>query len=151
MSSSTATAAPKKSVKPTTASQMFVNLPVKNLQASIAFFTELGFSFNPDFTDENATCMIIGPNLYSMLLNHSYFAGFAPRAIADGSKVCEVIVALQLDSREQVDDVVKRAVAAGGATYNEPKDHGFMYQHGFTDLDGHVWEVFVMNGMPPKA
>ncbi|WP_367875051.1 VOC family protein [Luteolibacter sp. Populi] len=135
----------------TSASQIFVNLPVKNLDASIAFFTALGFSFNPQFTDENATCMILGPNLYSMLLTHPYFAGFAPREIADSSKVCEVLVALQLESREKVDEIVSKAVAAGGATYNEPKDHGFMYQHGFTDLDGHVWEVFFMSAMPPSA
>lgn len=135
----------------TAASQIFVNLPVKDLDASMAFFKALGFSFNPDFTNASGACLILGPNLYSMLLTHAFFNGFAPRPLADSSKVCEVLVALQLDSREKVDDVVKRAVAAGGATYNEPTDHGFMYQHGFTDLDGHVWEVFMMNAKPPAA
>ncbi|MCW1914496.1 glyoxalase/bleomycin resistance/extradiol dioxygenase family protein [Luteolibacter sp. GHJ8] len=145
MSSSATDTAPA-----TTVSQIFVNLPVKNLDASMAFFKALGFSFNPDFTDSNAACLILGPNLYSMLLTHPYFNGFAPRPAEESAKHCEVLVALSLESREKVDDVVSRAVAAGGATYSEPKDHGFMYQHGFTDLDGHVWEVFVMSGMPPK-
>ena len=148
---STATEATPATVPPTTASQMFVNLPVKDLQASIAFFASLGFSFNPDFTDENAACMIIGPNLYAMLLNHESFRRFAPRDIADTSKVCEALFALHLESREKVDDIVRRAIAAGGATHDEPTDHGFMYDHGFTDLDGHGWGVFCMSGTPPKA
>lgn len=135
----------------TAASQIFVNLPVKDLDASMAFFKALGFAFNPDFTDSNAACLILGPNLYSMLLTHPFFSGFAPREIADTSRTCEVLVALQLESREKVDDIVRRAVTAGGAIYSEPKDHGFMYQHGFTDLDGHVWEVFVMDATPPQA
>jgi len=137
-------------VPATTVSQIFVNLHVKDLPASMSFFKALGFSFNPDFTDENAACMVMGPNLYSMLLTLPFFNGFAPKPASDTTKGCEVLVALQLESREKVDDIVRRAVAAGGATYNDPKDHGFMYQHGFTDLDGHVWEVFVMNGMPPQ-
>lgn len=147
---STATETTPSTVPATTISQIFVNLPVRDLEASMTFFKALGFSFNPDFTDANAACMILGPNLYSMLLTYPYFNGFAPRPVAEKSKNCEVLVALALESREKVDDLVRRAVAAGGATYNDPKDHGFMYQHGFTDLDGHVWEVFVMDAMPPK-
>ena len=95
--------------------------------------------------------MIIGPNLYAMLLSHESFRRFAPRDIADTSKVCEALIALHLDSREKVDDIVRRALAGGGATHDEARDHGFMYDHGFTDLDGHGWGVFCMYGTPPKA
>ena len=147
---STATEATPATVPPTTASQLYVNLPVKDLDASIAFFKALGFSFNPDFCDSTAACLILGPNLYAMLLTHESFKRFAPRAIADSSQVCEALIALHLESREKVDDNVRRAVAAGGATHDEAKDHGFMYDHGFTDLDGHGWGVFWMSGMPPK-
>jgi predicted lactoylglutathione lyase len=148
---STATESAPAAVPATTASQLFVNLPVKDLDASIAFFKALGFSFNPDFTGSDAACVILGPNLHAMLLSHETFRRFAPRDIADSSKVCEALFALQLESREKVDDIVRRAVAAGGATHDEPTDHGFMYDHGFTDLDGHGWGVFCMSGMPPKA
>lgn len=125
--------------------QIFVNLPVVDLKASIAFFTRLGFSFNPDFTDETGTCMIVGENIFAMLLARERFAGFAPHPPADARAATEVLLALPLDSREAVDAMVREAVAAGGNTYSAPLDHGFMYQHGFQDLDGHVWEVFQMN------
>jgi predicted lactoylglutathione lyase len=148
---STATETAPAAVPATTASQIYVNLPVKDLDASVTFFKALGFSFNPDFCDSNAACLILGPNLYAMLLNHQLFRSFAPREIADSSKVCEALIALHLESREKVDDIVRRAVAAGGATHDEAKDHGFMYDHGFTDLDGHGWGVFCMSGTPPKA
>ena len=146
-----ATATATATATPTTASQMFVNLPVKDLQASIAFFKSLGFAFNPDFCGEDAACLIIGPNLFAMLLNHERFRHFAPRDIADTTKVCEALFALHVESREKVDDLVRRAVAAGGATHDEPTDHGFMYDHGFTDLDGHGWGVFHMSATPQKA
>lgn len=125
--------------------QIFVNLPVADLKASIAFFTRLGFSFNADFTDDTATCMIVGENIFAMLLTRERFAGFAPHPPADARAATEVLLALQLDSRAAVDAMVKEAVAAGGNTYSAAQDHGFMYQHGFQDLDGHVWEVFQMN------
>ncbi|MFN3750696.1 MAG: VOC family protein [Thiobacillus sp.] len=126
--------------------QIFVNLPVADLAASIAFFTRLGFSFDPEFTDESATCMIVGPNIYAMLLTRERFAGFAPHPPADARAATEVLLALQLESREAVNAMVKEAVAAGGNTYSAPQDHGFMFQHGFQDPDGHVWEVFHMSG-----
>jgi predicted lactoylglutathione lyase len=151
MSTATETTAAPAAVPATTASQLYVNLPVKDLDASIAFFKALGFSFNPDFCDSTAACLILGPNLYAMLLTHETFKRFAPREIADSTKVCEALVALHLESREKVDDIVRRAIAAGGATHDEPTDHGFMYDHGFTDLDGHGWGVFWMNGTPAKA
>ena len=125
--------------------QIFVNLPVADLKASIAFFTRLGFTFNPDFTDDTATCMIVGENIFAMLLTRERFAGFAPHPPADARATTEVLLALQLESREAVDAMVKAAVSGGGNTYSAPQDHGFMYQHGFQDLDGHVWEVFRMN------
>jgi len=125
--------------------QIFVNLPVADLKASIAFFTRLGFAFNPDFTDDTATCMIVGENIFAMLLTRERFAGFAPHPPADARATTEVLLALQLESREAVEAMVKAAVSGGGNTYSAPQDHGFMYQHGFQDLDGHVWEVFRMN------
>lgn len=125
--------------------QIFVNLPVKNLEKSIDFFTSLGFSFNPQFTDETATCMIVADNIFVMLLTEERFKGFTPKAVCDATKNTEVLIALSVDSRGQVDVMVSKAVKAGGSTYSEPNDHGFMYQHGFQDLDGHIWEIFYMD------
>lgn len=126
------------------ATQIFVNLPVKDLEASIAFFTQLGFHFNPQFTDETATCMIVSETIFVMLLTHEKFQTFTPKAICDATKSTEVLVCLSVESRATVDDQVRKAVAAGGSTYNEPQDHGFMYAHGFQDLDGHIWELIYM-------
>ncbi len=126
-------------------SNIFVNLPVKDLKASIDFFTKLGFTFNPQFTDENATCMIIGPNIFAMLLTFERFRGFIKQDISDAKKTTEVLIGLALENREQVTEMVNKAVSSGGTTYNDPQDHGFMLQHGFQDLDGHIWEVFFMD------
>jgi predicted lactoylglutathione lyase len=127
------------------ATKIFVNLPVSNLKKSIEFFTKLGFTFNPQFTDETATCMIIGEDIFVMLLTKEKFKTFTPKEIVDATKGTEVLVALSFESRERVDELVRQAVAAGGTTYNEPQDHGFMYSHGFQDLDGHIWEIFYMD------
>lgn len=124
--------------------QIFVNLPVADLQASIAFFTRLGFTFNPQFTDDTATCMIVSDTIFVMLLTHDKFKTFTPKPISDAKAATEVLVCLSRNSREAVDAMVSEAVAAGGATYNEPQDHGFMYGHGFSDLDGHIWELIHM-------
>lgn len=124
--------------------QIFVNLPVKSLDDSVAFFTELGFSFNPQFTDETATCMIVSDDIFVMLLIEEKFKTFTPKEICDARKYTEVLVCLSVESRDKVDELVRKAVAAGGATYNEPQDHGFMYGHGFQDLDGHIWELIYM-------
>ena len=126
------------------ATKIFVNLPVKNLSKTVEFFTKLGFKFNPQFTDETATCMIVGEDNFVMLLTHEKFKAFTPKPISDATKSTEVIVALSAESRELVDGMVRKAVAAGGTTYNKPQDHGFMYGHGFQDLDGHIWEIFWM-------
>lgn len=124
--------------------QIFINLPVRDLQASIAFFTRLGFTFNPQFTDDTATCMIVSDAIFVMLLTHDKFKSFTPNPICDAKTSTEVLLAMPRDSREAVDAMVRDAVAAGGTTYNQPQDHGFMYSHGFQDLDGHIWEVFYM-------
>ena len=124
--------------------QIFINLPVRDLQASIAFYAQLGFTFNPQFTDETGTCMIVSDTIFVMLLTHDKFKSFTPNPICDAKTSTEVLLAMPRDSREAVDAMVHDAVAAGGATYSQPQDHGFMYAHGFQDLDGHIWEVFFM-------
>ena len=126
------------------AKQIFVNLPVKDLKRSVSFFTSLGYAFNPQFTDENATCMIVGDNIFVMLLVEPFFKTFTKKAVADATKSTEVLVCLSCDSRAEVDDLVRKARAAGATTPREPQDHGFMYQHGYQDLDGHLWELVHM-------
>ena len=127
------------------ATKIFVNLPVKNLNKSIEFFTKLGYRFNQQFTDETATCMIVTDDIFVMLLTEEKFKTFTPKEICDAKKYTEALVALSLESRAKVDEMVRKAVAAGGSTYNEPQDYGFMYAHGFQDLDGHIWEPFYMD------
>lgn len=127
------------------ATKIFVNLPVRDLPASQKFFTALGYTFNPHFSDETGACMIISEDIYAMLLTHAKFKDFTPRPICDATQSTEVLLALSCENRAQVEDLVRRAVAAGGSTYAEPKDHGFMYQHGYQDLDGHIWELFYMD------
>jgi len=126
------------------AKQIFINLPVADLPGTIAFFTALGFSFNPQWPDETATCMIVGDNIFVMLLKQDRFQTFTPKPVADAHQSTEVLLCLALDSRDEVDSMVRKAVAADGSTYNEPQDHGFMYGHGFQDLDGHIWELVYM-------
>ena len=125
--------------------KIFVNLPVKDLDKSVEFFTRLGFTFNSQFTDETATCMIVSDDIFVMLLTEAKFQTFTPKAICDAKKSTEVLVCLSSERREKVDEMVRQAVAAGGTTYNDPQDHGFMYAHGFQDLDGHIWELVHMN------
>lgn len=127
------------------ATQIFVNLPVKDLNRSVEFFTKLGYTFNAQFTDEKATCMIISENIMVMLLVESYFKSFIQKEITDATKSNESIIALSAGSREEVDALVAKAMAAGAGKHNDVQDHGFMYGHGFEDLDGHLWEVFWMN------
>jgi uncharacterized protein len=126
------------------ATKIFVNLPVKDLNKSVAFFTKLGYKFNKQFTDETATCMIVSDDIFVMLLTEAKFKTFTPKKVCDATKNTEVLVALSCDSRKQVEEMVRKAVAAGGSTYDKPQDLGFMYQHGFQDPDGHIWELFFM-------
>ncbi len=124
---------------------IFVNLPVKDLKRSMDFFAKLGFGFNPQFTDETAACMVVSPDIYVMLLTEKKFAAFTPKTIADAKNTSEVLVALSSESRDEVDEMVQKAVAGGGSIYADPKDYGFMYQHGFQDPDGHIWELIYMD------
>ena len=135
------------------ATKIFVNLPVKNLDASITFFKALGYAFNPQFTDETAACMVISDDIYAMLLTQKRFKDFTPKQIADATKSTEVLVALSADSREDVDRLVEAALNAGATKTREPMDHGFMYERSFNDLDGHIWEIFYMDmaTVPQKA
>jgi uncharacterized protein len=125
--------------------QIFVNLPIKNMERSKAFFGALGFSFNPQFTNEQGACMVVADNIFVMLLVEPFFQTFIKKPISDANKSTEVLVCLSCDSRAEVDDLVKKAIAAGGKVPNAPRDHGFMYGHGFEDLDGHIWELAYMD------
>ena len=124
--------------------QIFVNLPVRDLPASKAFFNALGYATNPSFTHDEAACLVISDSIYVMLLVEPFFQTFTQKPVADATKSTEVIVCLSCDSRAEVDEVVKKALAAGGTAPNPVQDHGFMYGHGFTDLDGHLWELSYM-------
>jgi len=126
------------------ATKIFVNLPVSSLKKSMEFFTSLGFKFNAQFTDETAACMVVSDDIFVMLLTKPKFKSFTPKEICDATKSTEVLVCLSTESRQQVDELVRKAVAAGGKRHQEPQDHGFMYGHGFQDLDGHIWELAYM-------
>lgn len=126
-------------------SKIYINLAVKDLQKSIAFFTEIGFTFNPQFTDESAACMIIAENIFAMLVIEKRFKDFTKKEICDARKNTEVLLALDVESREKVDEIIQKAVNAGGSIYMEAQDYGWMYSHNFEDLDGHQWEIFYMD------
>ncbi|MBX3656606.1 MAG: VOC family protein [Ramlibacter sp.] len=132
--------------------QIFVNLPIKNMAASQSFFKSLGFSFNPQFTNEQGACMVVADNIFVMLLIEPFFQTFTKKPVADATKSTEVLVCLSCESRAEVDDLVRKAVAAGATTPNPPQDHGFMYAHSFSDLDGHGWELVYMDpaATPPQ-
>lgn len=131
--------------------QIFVNLPVKDLARSKAFFEALGYTFNPQFTNDIGACLELGPNLYAMLLTEDFARGFTSKPLVDATAATEVLVCLSCESREEVDSLVAKARAAGAAVPREPQIHGdFMYGHGFEDLDGHIWELAYMTGTPPQ-
>jgi uncharacterized protein len=133
------------------ATRIFVNLPVKDLKKSMTFFTQLGFAFNPQFTDDKAACMIISENIFAMLLTEPFFKTFTKKNLCNAQTSTEVLLALDAESRGKVESLVKSAVAAGGSVYMEPQDHGWMYQHSFADLDGHQWEIlYIDEGAAPK-
>ena len=131
--------------KPRTPHKLFVNIPVSDLQRSIQFFEALGFNFNTQFTDATATSMLVGEDAYFMLLTKERFASFARRPVGDSRTETNALFAISVDSRTEVDEMVKKALAAGGSHAMEPQDHGFMYGWSFYDLDGHHWEVFWMD------
>jgi predicted lactoylglutathione lyase len=126
-------------------SKIFVNLPVKDLAKSIDFFTKMGFTFNPQFTDENATCMIVGENIFAMLLVEKFFKSFTKKQICNTATDTEVIIALSAGNKDEVDQMMTRALAAGGSEPTAPQNHGWMYGRNFQDIDGHLWEVFWMD------
>jgi predicted lactoylglutathione lyase/uncharacterized protein YbaA (DUF1428 family) len=124
--------------------RIFVNLPVRDLDRSKEFFARLGFGFDPRFTDDDGACMVVSDTIFVMLLTHEKFREFTPNPVCDASESTEAIVCLTCESREAVDEMVRKAVAAGGKTYKNHLDQGFMYGHGFQDLDGHIWELMWM-------
>ncbi|KTT27556.1 VOC family protein [Pseudacidovorax intermedius] len=131
--------------------QIFINLPCKSLPASKAFFEALGYCFNPQFTNEHGACLVLGENLYAMLLTEDFARGFTAKPLVDARAATEVLVCLSCESREEVDGLVAKARAAGAAVPRPPQDHGFMYGHGFEDLDGHIWELAFMPDAPPAT
>lgn len=128
-----------------TSRKLFVNLAVENLDRSVEFFTKLGFAFDPQFTDESATCMIVSDEAFVMLLVENRFKDFTKKELVDPTTHTEAILALSAESREQVDELADTALGAGGAPANDPIDHGFMYGRSFQDLDGHMWELIWMD------
>jgi len=130
---------------PTYQQMIFINLPVNDLDASKKFFTELGYSINPQFSDDNAASVVISDTIVAMLLTKPFYSTFTKKEIADATKTSEVLVALSAQSRAKVDELVDKALAAGGSPSGETQDHGFMYGRSFDDLDGHTWEVVWMD------
>lgn len=128
--------------------QVIINLPVADLRKSTAFFTALGFTADPRMADDSGACITVSESILVMLLTHARFRAFTPRDVCDTSRAVEVLLTLGCDSRAEVDDLVARAVAAGGSTHDEPEDHGFMYTHSFVDPDGHGWGLVHMGAMP---
>lgn len=127
------------------ATKVFINLPVKDLEKSKTFFQGLGYSFNPQFSDEKAACMIVSDSIFVQLLKEDYFKTFTKKQVSDAKKSTEVLIALDAGSREEVQQTVAKAKELGGTIYAEPADHGWMYQHSFADLDGHQWEIGYMD------
>lgn len=130
--------------------KIFLNLPVKELDKSVEFFTRLGFSFNSKFTNDKAACMIIGDKSFSMLITEEFYKTFTHKAICDASKSSEALISISVENKEKVDAMIVKAIEAGGLEYMEAKDYGWMYHRCFLDLDNHHWEVFFMdeNQMP---
>ena len=123
---------------------IFLNLPIKNLKRSVDFFTGLGFTFNPQFTSEDSTCMIISANMFAMLCEEAKFQNFLAKPIADPATT-EVLISLSCESKDEVNSLSEKAFALGARKVNEAEDHGFMFSWGFEDLDGHVWDLFWMD------
>ena len=132
------------------AKQIFVNLPVKDLNKTVEFFTKLGFRFNPQFTDDNATCMIVSDNIFVMLLVEKFFKTFTKKEICDAKKSTEVLIALSVESRKKVDEMINIALEAGGMEPRKPQDHGWMYGRSFEDINGHQWEIIYMDESAAK-
>lgn len=128
--------------------QIYLNLPVADLAKSLSFFKALGFADNPQFSSDSGACVIISDAIFVMLCTRDRFRDFTPKAICDTSQAVEMLINLACESREEVDSLVAKALAAGGTTYDQPEDLGFMYSHSFVDLDGHGWGIFHITGTP---
>ena len=131
--------------------QIFLNLPVADVPKSKAFFQALGYSVDPQFSGDTAACVVISETIFVMLASHDKFREFTPKAICDTSQAVEFLINLTCESRQEVDDLVAKALAAGGTTYDQAEDLGFMYSHSFVDLDGHGWGLFHLSAPPPEA
>jgi uncharacterized protein len=131
--------------------QIFVNLPVRDLKRSRHFFESLGYAFNPQFTNDQGGCLVLGENLFVMLLVEPFFQTFTSKKIADANTTTEVIVCVSCDSRVQVEQLVANALTLGATRPRPAQDHGFMYQDAYTDLDGHIWEFVYMSAAPPAV
>lgn len=131
--------------------QIFVNVAVKDLKKSMAFFGALGYGFNPDYTNDDGACMIVSETIYVMLLREGFFQTFTDKTLCDTRTHVETLTALSVDSRATVDELVEKAIAAGGRSPRPAQDYGFMYSRSIEDLDGHTWEYLHMSGEPPKA
>ena len=125
--------------------KIFVNLPVKDLNRSVDFFSKLNYKINPQFTDDKAGCVVIGEDNYVMLVTENFFKTFTQKAIADAKRSTEVIVSLSAESRHQVDEMIEKAIECGAREYGKTQDYGWMYQRGYQDLDGHLWEIIYMD------
>ena len=130
--------------------EVFINLPVADLSKSVAFFKALGFAPNPQMSDDKGACFVVSDTIYVMLATHARFRDFTPKAVCDTSKAVEVLLNLSCESREEVDALVAKAIAAGGSTYDKPEDFGFMYTHSFVDPDGHGWGLLHLSAMPEE-
>jgi predicted lactoylglutathione lyase len=125
--------------------KIFVNVPVKDLDKSKQFFTAIGFTINPQFTDDTAACVVISEDIYAMILTHEKFKQFTPKEISDATKTSEVLLALSFDSRDKVNEIADTALKSGGSVANQPQDYGFMFSRSISDPDGHIWEFFWMD------
>jgi predicted lactoylglutathione lyase len=128
--------------------KIFLNLPVADLSRSLAFFKALGYAPNPQFAGEGCACIIISDEIHVMVMTHAKFLEFSPKGICDTAKFNEVLFCLTCESRQKVDELVAKAIAAGGSTFEAAEDHGFMYSHSFIDPDGHGWGLVHMNQSP---
>ncbi|MDR0127061.1 VOC family protein [Bacillus zhangzhouensis] len=124
---------------------LYINLPVKHVKESRVFFEQLGFDFQPQFTNDQAACLVIDDTITVMLLSLKHFQSISEKQMVDAKQASEVIISMRVDSREEVDELVEQAIAAGGSPFKEKQDHDFMYGWSFQDLDGHLWEVFYMD------
>ena len=127
------------------AKQIFVNLSVKDLKKTMEFFKAIGFTFNPKFTDDKAACLVIGDNIFAMLILEKYFKTFNKKAVTDTSQSAEVMLAIAFENRQKVDEIADKALKSGGSPSMPPQDHGWMYSRSFQDPDGHLWETFTMD------